>query len=87
MPGTVISKCLTLILRRTLQERLEAQEASCGWADIKLDLDRLIEVDPEHGGKRFIERSQPKGTCITVFRAARVTPPPNIRNVPLDLKQ
>ena len=75
------------VLRRALQERLEAKETSCEWADIKLDLDSLTEVELESAGKRFILRSQPKGTASTVFRAAGVALPPNIRNVPLDLKQ
>ncbi len=82
--GHVFCSFMALVLRRALQERLEAKEISCEWADIKLDLESLTEVDLEHGGKRFILRSQPKGTCSAVFRAARVALPPNIRNVPLD---
>jgi len=85
--GHVFCSFLALVLRRALQERLEAKETSCEWADIKLDLDSLTEVELEHGGKCFILRSQPKGTCSTVFRAAGVALPPNIRNVPLDLTQ
>lgn len=85
--GHVFCSFLALVLRRALQERLEAKEASCEWADIKLDLDSLTEVELEHAEKRFILRSQPKGTCSTVFRAAGVALPPNIRNVPLDLTQ
>jgi len=85
--GHVFCSFLALVLRRALQERLEAKETSCEWADIKLDLDSLTEVELEHGGKRFILRSQPNGTCSTVFRAAGVALPPNIRNVPLGLKQ
>lgn len=85
--GHVFCSFLALVLRRALQERLEAREVSCEWADIKLDLDSLTEVDLEHAEKRFILRSQPKGTASTVFRAAGVALPPNIRNVPLDLKQ
>ncbi len=85
--GHVFCSFLALVLRRALQERLEAREVSCEWADIKLDLDSLTEVELEHAEKRFILRSQPKGTASTVFRAAGVALPPNIRNVPLDLKQ
>jgi len=85
--GHVFCSFLALVLRRALQERLEAKESSCEWADIKLDLDNLTEVELEHGGKRFILRSQPRGTCSTVFRAAGVALPPNIRNVPLGTKQ
>ncbi|MCA1960705.1 MAG: hypothetical protein LDL33_07905 [Desulfomonile sp.] len=85
--GHVFCSFLALVLRRALQERLEAKEASCEWADIEQDLDSLTEVELEHAGKRFILRSQPKGTCSAVFRAAGVALPPNIRSVPLDLKQ
>jgi hypothetical protein len=85
--GHVFCSFLALVLRRALQDRLEARELSCEWTDIKLDLDSLTEVELEHAGKRFILRSQPKGTASMVFRAAGVALPPNIRNVPLDLKQ
>jgi len=44
----------------------------------------LTEVELDHGAKRFVLRSQPKGTCHAVFRAAGVAFPPAIRNVPLD---
>jgi len=82
--GHVFCSFLALVLRRALQERLDAKETSCEWADIKLDLDSLTEAELKHEGKRFILRSQPKGTCSTVFRAAGVALPPNIRDVPLD---
>lgn len=82
--GHVFCSFLALVLRRALQERLEAKEISCEWADIKLDLDSLTEVELEHREKHFILRSQPKGTCSAVFRAAGVALPPNVRNVPLD---
>ena len=76
--------CLALVLRTASQERREAKEISCEWTDIKLNLDSLTEVELEHGGKGFILRSQPKGTCSTFFRAAGVALPSSIRNVPLD---
>ena len=85
--GHVFCSFLALVLRQALQERLEAKESSCEWADIKLDLESLTEVELEHGEKRFILRSQPKGTCSTVFRAVGVALPPNIRTVSLDIKQ
>jgi len=82
--GHVFCSFLALVLRRALQDRLEAKESSCEWADIKLDLDNLTEVELEHGGKRFLLRSQPKGVCNSVFRAVGVAFPPTIRNVQLD---
>jgi hypothetical protein len=85
--GHVFCSFLALVLRRALQERLEAKEISCAWPDIKLDLDSLTEVELEQGGKRFLLRSQPKGVCNAVFRAAGVALPPTIRNVPLDVTE
>jgi hypothetical protein len=85
--GHIFRSFLAVVLRRAPQERLEAKEASCEWADPKLDPDTLTEVELDHAGKRFILRSQPKGTCSAVFRAAGVALPPNIRSVPLDPKQ
>jgi len=85
--GHVFCSFLALVLRTALQERLEAKEISCEWADIKLDLDSLTEVDLEQEGKRFIRGSQPKGACSAVFRPAGAALPPNIRRVPLDIKQ
>jgi hypothetical protein len=85
--GHVFCSFLALVLRQALQERLEAREVLCEWADIKLDLDSLTDVELEQAGKRFILRSQPKGTCSTVFRAAGVALPPNIRNMPPDPRQ
>jgi hypothetical protein len=82
--GHVFCSFLALVLRKALQERLEAKEICCEWADIKLDLDSLTEVELEHGGKRFLLRSRPKGVSNAVFRAVGVAFPPTIRNVPLD---
>jgi hypothetical protein len=85
--GHVFCSFLALVLRNSLQERLEAKEISSEWADIKLDLDNLTEVELEHGGKRFVLRSKPKGVCNAVFRAAGVAFPPTIRNVPFDVTE
>ena len=82
--GHVFCSFLALVLRSALNERLEAKEISCEWADIKLDLDNLTEVELEHQGKRLVLRSQPRGVCNGVFRAAGVALPPTIRNVPFD---
>jgi hypothetical protein len=84
--GHVFCSFLALVLRRALQERLEIKEVACEWADIKLDLDNLTEVELEHGGKRFLLRSQPKGVCNSVFRAVGVAFPPTIRNLSRDAR-
>jgi hypothetical protein len=79
--GHVFCSFLALVSSSALQEHLEAKEISCERADIKLDLDSLTDVELEHGGKRFVLCSQPKGVCNAIFRAAGVALPPTIRNV------
>lgn len=82
--GHVFCSFLALALRRALQERLEAKDLSCEWADIKIDLDSLTQVELEHGGKRFLLRSRPRGVCSALFRAVGVAFPRTIRHVPFD---
>jgi len=82
--GHVLCSFLALVLRRALQERLDAKELSCEWADIRLDLESLTQVELEHGAKRFLLRSAPKGVCNAVSRAVGVAFPPTIRNVTFD---
>ena len=82
--GHVFCSFLALIMRRALQDRVEAKDLSCEWSDIKLDLDGLTEVELEHAGKRFLLRSQPKGVCNAVFRAVGVAFPATIRNLAPD---
>jgi hypothetical protein len=80
--GHVFCTFLALVLRRALQDRLEAKEFSFEWADILLSLDSLTETELYHQGKRFILRSDPKPTCTRVFQAVGVAMPPTIRQIP-----
>lgn len=82
--GHVFCSFLALVLRRALQECLEAKKLSCEWSDIKLDLESLTEVELEHGGKRFLLRSESKGVCNGIFRAVGVAFPPTIRKMAPD---
>ncbi len=79
--GHVFCSFLALMLRRSLQDRLDAKEVSFEWNEIRSALDGLTEVELEHSGKRFILRSQPTATCNAVFRAVGVAIPPTIRQV------
>ncbi len=80
--GHVFCSFLALLLRRSLQERLEAKEVSCEWNTLKADLEGFTEVELEHSGRRFLLRSQPTELCSAVFRAVGVAIPPTIRQMP-----
>ena len=70
---------LALVLRQELESRLAAEGHEYEWADVIADLDRLQAVEVEHEGKRFLLRSEVRGTCGAVFRAAGVAVPPTVR--------
>ena len=79
--GHVFCSFLALVVRKALQDRLEAKGYSFEWADILLDLNALTEVEVAHGPKRFLLRSQPRGTCTGVFRSVGVALPPTVRQL------
>jgi transposase len=80
--GHVFCTFLALVLRKELQDRLEAKGSTLEWADIIQDLDALEEVEVLQGEKRFLLRTETKGTCGTVFQAVGVALPPTVRAVP-----
>jgi hypothetical protein len=77
--GHVFSSFLALVLRKELQDRLEAKGEHLEWADIVRDLDRLEEVEVEQDGKRLLLRTEAKGVCGKVFQAVGVSLPPAVR--------
>lgn len=79
--GHVFCSFLALVLRRALQDRLDAKGHSLEWTDILLSLDSLTETELRHQGKRFILRSDPKPTCTHVFHAVGVALPPQVRRL------
>jgi hypothetical protein len=80
--GHVFCSFLALVLRRALQDRLDAKGYSFKWTDIMLALDGLTETEIDHQSKRFVLRSDPKGPCTRVFQAVGVAMPPTIRQIP-----
>ena len=52
------------------------------WADVIRDLDALEEVEVEQDGKRFLLRTEVRGTCGKVFGAVGVALPPTVRQMP-----
>jgi hypothetical protein len=77
--GHVFCSFLALVLRQELESRLAAEGHEFEWADVIADLDRLQVVEVEQEGKRFLLRSEVRGTCGAVFRATGVAVPPTVR--------
>jgi transposase len=79
--GHVFCSFLALVLRKELQDRLETKGHDVEWADVLRDLEQLEEVEVEHDGKRFLLRTEAKGSCGKVFQAAGVALPPSLRQL------
>ncbi len=77
--GHVFCSFLALLLRRTLEQRLEQKDESWEWAEIVRGLDNLQEVEALFQGKRFVMRSQVLGQAHKAFMAAGVALPPTLR--------
>ena len=67
---------LALTLKKELMDRLEEAGVKFEWEDIIRDLDALQKIEIEHEDKRFLLRSDTKGTCGKVFQTVGVTLPP-----------
>jgi hypothetical protein len=80
--GHLFCSFLALVLRKELDDRLAASGASPEWNDIVRDLDRVEEVTVEQSDKRFILRSDARGTAPAVFKAVGVALPPLARQIP-----
>jgi len=80
--GHVFCTFLALVLRKELQDRLEATGSVLEWGDVIRDLDALEEVEVLQGDKRFLLRTETKGTCGAVFQAVGVALPPTVRATP-----
>ena len=79
--GHVFCSFLALVLRKELQDRLEAKGYHVEWADALRDLEQLEEIEIEHEGKRFLLRTETKGSCGKVCQAAGVALPPTVRRL------
>lgn len=80
--GHVFCSFLALVLRQELQARLAAKGHTLPWQDVINDLDELQEVEIEYQQKRFLLRTEVKGTCGKVFQAAGVGLPPAVQQLP-----
>src|SRR5512139_724522 len=80
--GHVFCSFLALLLKRALEERLEAKGETWEWAEILRGLENLQEVEALFQGKRFVLRSQVLGQAHKAFMAAGVALPPTLREKP-----
>jgi transposase len=77
--GHVFCSFLALVLKKALEDRIEALGEKCAWPDILTDLDALCETEIEHDSKRFFLRSSPRRSASLALRAASVALPPTVR--------
>ena len=80
--GHLFCSFLALVLRKELDERLDAAGAALEWGDIVRDLDRVEEVTVDQGPKRFVLRTQAPGCAGVVCKAVGVALPPLVRQAP-----
>lgn len=78
--GHVFCSYLALLLRKELQDRLEAQGDKLEWAELLRDLEALAYTEVESERKRFLLRSDLAGTTAAVFRAVGVAIPPSVQS-------
>jgi hypothetical protein len=79
--GHVFCSFLALLLRKELQDRLEAQGDKLEWAATLSDLAALQYTEVNSQGKRFLLRSDLEGMCAAVFRAVGVAIPPSVQRI------
>ena len=78
--GHVFCSFLALVLRKALQDRLEAKgHGGLEWARILDDLDALQEIEMTVGDKPYRLRTETKGTISAVFSACGVALPPTLQ--------
>lgn len=78
--GHVFCSFLALMLRKELQDRIEAKGWRLEWNDIINDLDNLIETEITVDGKGHVLRSETRGTIGKVTQAAGAPLPPVLRS-------
>jgi transposase len=79
--GHVFCSYLALLLRKELQDRLEALGEKLEWAELLRDLESLQYTEVEQQGKRFLLRSDLASTTAAVFRAAGVAIPTSVQQI------
>jgi hypothetical protein len=67
------------MLQKELADLCQRQDLVIEWTDLLRDLDRLQEATIEKDGKRIITRTAVAGQVGSVFQAAGIALPPNLR--------
>lgn len=80
--GHLFCSFLALLLRKELDERLDAAGVDPEWGDIVRALDRVEEVTVDQGSKRFLLRAHAPGCAAAVCKAVGVALPPLVRQIP-----
>jgi len=78
--GHVFCSFLALVLRKELQDRLSTAGEHYEWLELLEDLASLESTEVSYKEKRFVLRSEVRGSCSAAFRAAGVAIPPTIRS-------
>jgi transposase len=76
--GHVFCSFLALMLLKELESRLDRRGVRFEWEDIKRDLVALEEVEVEFEGKTLYLRTDLRGSCNEVLKAAGVAIPPTV---------
>ena len=79
--GHVFCSFLALVLRKELDDRLEACGHKLEWEDVIRDLSNLQFADVEQEDKRFLLRSEAQGTAGALFAATGVALPPTVQQI------
>ena len=77
--GHVFCSFLGLVLVKELQSRLEAKGKQLEWKDTLRDLRRLCEVHVRLDSQSYYLRTDLKGNCVDILRAAGVRIPATVR--------
>lgn len=78
--GHVFCSFLALILRKELQARCNKAGLKLEWAEGLRDLDRLQDIELAKDGKTMVLRTPVTGITGSLFKAAGVALPPNMRD-------
>ena len=82
--GHVFCTFLALVLRKALQDALDAHGYDFEWDDVLCDLDDLEDVHVLHQGKHFVLRTEARGASGKVFQSVGVALPPTVRQLEAD---
>ncbi len=77
--GHVFCSFLALLLRYELERRLEQRGIKLEWTDVIRDLDRLQQIELLIEQKKYLLRTETRGTVAKVFQACGVALPPTLQ--------